>query len=28
VVALSYVLINQLTDVAYHWLDPRTRGRL
>jgi ABC-type dipeptide/oligopeptide/nickel transport system permease component len=26
VVALSYVLINQLTDVAYHWLDPRTRG--
>jgi ABC-type dipeptide/oligopeptide/nickel transport system permease component len=28
VVALSYVLINQLTDVAYHWLDPRTRGGL
>ncbi|MFD0913119.1 nickel ABC transporter permease [Methylophilus luteus] len=28
VVALSYVLINQLTDVAYRWLDPRTRGSL
>ncbi|MGP1718654.1 MAG: nickel ABC transporter permease [Methylophilus sp.] len=26
VIALSYVLINQLTDVAYRWLDPRTRG--
>ena len=26
VVALSYVLINQATDVVYRWLDPRTRG--
>jgi ABC-type dipeptide/oligopeptide/nickel transport system permease component len=26
VVAFSYVLINQLTDVVYRWLDPRTRG--
>ncbi|HSI27872.1 MAG TPA: nickel ABC transporter permease [Methylophilus sp.] len=26
VIAFSYVLINQLTDVAYRWLDPRTRG--
>ncbi|MGQ2965681.1 nickel ABC transporter permease [Methylophilus sp.] len=26
VIALSYVLINQMTDVAYRWLDPRTRG--
>lgn len=27
VIALSYVLINQATDLAYRWLDPRTRGR-
>lgn len=26
VIALSYVLINQATDLAYRWLDPRTRG--
>lgn len=26
VVALSYVVINQATDVVYRWLDPRTRG--
>jgi ABC-type dipeptide/oligopeptide/nickel transport system permease component len=26
VIAFSYVLINQLTDLAYRWLDPRTRG--
>ncbi len=26
VVALTYVLINQATDLAYRWLDPRTRG--
>jgi len=26
VVALSYVLINQATDLVYRWLDPRTRG--
>jgi ABC-type dipeptide/oligopeptide/nickel transport system permease component len=26
VIALSYVLINQTTDLAYRWLDPRTRG--
>ncbi|SDK17558.1 peptide/nickel transport system permease protein [Methylophilus rhizosphaerae] len=26
VVALSYVLINQATDIAYRWLDPRTRN--
>ena len=26
VVAFSYVLINQLTDIVYRWLDPRTRG--
>ncbi|WP_024929755.1 nickel ABC transporter permease [Methylophilus sp. OH31] len=26
VVAFSYVLINQVTDVVYRWLDPRTRG--
>jgi ABC-type dipeptide/oligopeptide/nickel transport system permease component len=25
VVAFSYVLINQVTDVVYRWLDPRTR---
>lgn len=25
VVALTYVLINQATDLAYRWLDPRTR---
>ncbi|MDF0377299.1 nickel ABC transporter permease [Methylophilus sp. YYY-1] len=27
VIALSYVLINQGTDLAYRWLDPRTRGQ-
>ena len=27
VIALSYVLINQATDLAYRCLDPRTRGR-
>lgn len=27
VVALSYVCIHQLTELAYRWLDPRTRGR-
>lgn len=27
IIALSYVLINQATDLAYRWLDPRTRGR-
>lgn len=26
VIALSYVLINQATDLVYRWLDPRTRG--
>ena len=26
VVALSYVLINQATDLVYRWLDPRTRS--
>lgn len=26
VVAGSYVLINQCTDLVYRWLDPRTRG--
>lgn len=26
VVAFSYVLINQLTDIVYRWLDPRSRG--
>ena len=26
VVALSYVLVNTLTDVAYGWLDPRVRS--
>lgn len=26
VVAFSYVLINQATDVIYRWLDPRTRS--
>ena len=26
VVALSYVLINQTTDLVYRWLDPRTRS--
>lgn len=26
VIALSYVVINQATDLAYRWLDPRTRG--
>lgn len=28
VIALSYVLINQGTDLAYRWLDPRTRGQV
>lgn len=27
VIALSYVVINQLTDIAYQWCDPRTRHR-
>lgn len=27
VIALSYVLINQCTDILYHWADPRMRGR-
>lgn len=27
VVALSYVLINQCTDLLYQWLDPRTRSQ-
>ena len=27
VVALSYVLINQCTDLFYQWLDPRTRSQ-
>lgn len=26
VVAMSYVFINQVTDLVYRWLDPRTRG--
>ncbi|MEZ0209680.1 MAG: nickel ABC transporter permease [Methylophilus sp.] len=26
VVAFSYVVINQVTDLVYRWLDPRTRG--
>ena len=26
VVAISYVLINQTTDLVYRWLDPRTRS--
>lgn len=28
VIALSYVVINQGTDLAYRWLDPRTRGQV
>lgn len=26
VVAISYVLVNQLTELLYQWLDPRVRG--
>ena len=27
VIALSYVCINQCTDILYHWADPRLRGK-